>query len=93
MMASRSRQVNWPRRRLGFLCFSGGLSQKYLESVMAHWRALGSDGWENVKVTKPPGPLSLASSDSFHSLTFSRTVTAGVWGGQLSEPLSVSTVS
>ena len=41
-----------------------------------------SAGWENVKVTKPLGPSpslrSLASSDSFHSVTFSQTQTAGV---------------
>ena len=57
------------------LVFSGGLSRKYLESEMApgpESSGAESAGWENVKVTKPPGLLS-SVSDGFQPLTFSKT--------------------
>ena len=53
------------------LVFSGGWSPKYLESEMAPGPE-SSAGWENEKVTKPPGLLSQVS-DSFQPLTFSKT--------------------
>ena len=78
------------------LVFSGGLSRKYLESEMApgpESSGAESAGWENVKVTKPPGPspslsaLRSLASVSFHSLTFSETGTAGVWAPGRPRPL------